>query len=55
MDRRTLRIRLRKEKQEFTRIVPIVSRFFWEVMGKYLRHIPYKHDRLFTQRGKPET
>jgi Site-specific recombinase XerD len=42
---RTIRIRQLKKRGEFSRVVPVPSRLFWEIMERYLRKNP--GDRLF--------
>ncbi|ADI31324.1 hypothetical protein [Staphylothermus hellenicus] len=44
---KTVRIRQEKKRQTFIRIVPVVSSLFWEIMRRYARRIPYKHEPLF--------
>jgi len=44
---KTVRIRQEKKRGEFTRVVPVPSRLFWDIMERYAKRIPHKESRLF--------
>jgi len=44
---KTVRIRQEKKREEFTRVVPVPSRIFWDVMERYSRRIPHREALLF--------
>mgnify|MGYP000672151730 CR=1 FL=1 len=44
---RTIKIIQEKKRSSFTRIVPIPSRLFWEIMERYISKIPYSDMQLF--------
>lgn len=44
---KTIRIRQEKKRGEFTRVVPVPSRLYWDIMERYARRIPHKEALLF--------
>ena len=44
---KTVKIKQEKKRGKFTRIVPVPSRLFWEIMRRYMTRLPYGDTRLF--------
>jgi len=36
-----------KKREEFTRVVPVPSRLFWDIMERYSRRMPHRESLLF--------